>query len=149
MNCHLCNERIYSYNNIYKGFDCTFCSNYCRAKVIKEMYKEKSELMTNESWQENNRKKDLYIWSVDPNLKKKTSIKDLNNLDIVNSNTNINTNLPEYYDFEYCNNTSEFRSEYLTIQTNKRTCNYIYNISLQNIKEYFILALDYTITYFK
>ena len=71
MNCHLCNERIYSYNNIYKGFDCTFCSNYCRAKVIKEMYKEKSELMTNESWQENNRKKDLYIWSVDPNLKKK------------------------------------------------------------------------------
>lgn len=149
MNCHLCNERIYSYNNIYKGFDCTFCSNYCRAKVIKEMYKEKSELMTNELWQENNRKKDLYIWSVDPNLKKKTSIKDLNNLDIVNSNTNINTNLPEYYDFEYCNNTSEFRSEYLTIQTNKRTCNYIYNISLQNIKEYFILALDYTITYFK
>lgn len=149
MNCHLCNERIYSYNNIYKGFDCTFCSNYCRAKVIKEMYKEKSELATNELWQENNRKKDLYIWSVDPKLKKKTSIKDLNNLDIVNSNTNINTNLPEYYDFEYCNNTSEFRSEYLTIQTNKRTCNYIYNISLQNIKEYFILALDYTITYFK
>jgi hypothetical protein len=113
------------------------------------MYKDKSELMTNELWQENNRKKDLYIWSVDTNLKKKTSIKDLNNLDIVNSNTNINTNLPEYYDFEYCNNTSEFRSEYLTIQTNKKTFDYIYNISLQNIKEYFILALDYTITYFK
>tara|TARA_A100001011_G_C14275753_1_gene829133 strand:+ start:229 stop:669 length:441 start_codon:yes stop_codon:yes gene_type:complete len=145
MNCYLCNEKIYSYNNIYKGFDCTFCSKYCRDKVIKEIYnKETSELTMNELWQENNRKKDLYIWTVDPNLKKKKSIKDLNSLDTTNSDKNST----EYYDFQYCNDTSEISSEYLTIQTNKRTCNYIYSISLENIKEYFNSAFHYTITYF-
>lgn len=147
MKCHYCNKKIHKDNNIYKGFDCTFCSNYCREKVINPIYNSnKFNVLINQSCQENNRINNLYIWKIDTNLKKKQSIIGLDNIstDIYSS---INSN--ESYDFQYDNIKSEFWWQDQNKKKDKRNCNIIYNISLQNIKESIYLAFNYTITYFR
>lgn len=69
-NCAVCNEPINIKNNIYKGFDCTFCSTYCRTKMWTKIYQEDINFTNPELWPNINSKNKKYKWEVYCNSKK-------------------------------------------------------------------------------
>ena len=66
--CVICNTEIYNNHNIYRGFDCSFCSTYCRTKMWAKIYQEDSSFNNPELWSNKSYKiKKLIKW--DENIK--------------------------------------------------------------------------------
>ena len=83
--CSQCNSKINTNNTIYKGFDCTFCSSYCRTKMWTKVYAIDDNFKHPETWPNKEFKlNDIKLWT---NSK---SINDLTNIEIINDNNCIN-----------------------------------------------------------
>ena len=64
----ICKTEICNNHNIYRGFDCSFCSTYCRTKMWAEIYQEDSSFNNPELWSNKSYKiKKLIKW--DENIK--------------------------------------------------------------------------------
>ena len=48
--CKQCANTINNKASIYKGFDCIFCSNYCRSIFSKQIFKKDYNLLRHELW---------------------------------------------------------------------------------------------------
>jgi hypothetical protein len=48
--CKQCNNTINTKANQYKGFDCVFCSNYCRAIFSEQIFEKDYNLIQHELW---------------------------------------------------------------------------------------------------
>jgi len=48
--CKQCNNTINTKANQYKGFDCVFCSNYCRAIFSEQIFEKDYNLHRHELW---------------------------------------------------------------------------------------------------
>lgn len=48
--CKQCSHTINQKATIYKGFDCVFCSNYCRAIFSEQIFKKDCSLIRHELW---------------------------------------------------------------------------------------------------
>jgi hypothetical protein len=48
--CKQCNNTINTKANQYKGFDCVFCSNYCRAIFSEQIFEKDYNLLRYELW---------------------------------------------------------------------------------------------------
>jgi hypothetical protein len=48
--CKQCNNTINTKANQYKGFDCVFCSNYCRAIFSEQIFEKDYNLLQHELW---------------------------------------------------------------------------------------------------
>jgi hypothetical protein len=48
--CKQCNNSINNNANQYKGFDCVFCSNYCRAIFSEQIFEKDYNLLRHELW---------------------------------------------------------------------------------------------------
>jgi hypothetical protein len=48
--CKQCNNTINTKANQYKGFDCVFCSNYCRAIFSEQIFEKDYNLLRHELW---------------------------------------------------------------------------------------------------
>lgn len=50
MSCEYCSIPISRHHNIYRGFDCTFCSQYCRNEIAKINAKLDPKMSCPEKW---------------------------------------------------------------------------------------------------
>ena len=50
LKCDFCDNIIKNNSNIYKGFDCTFCSNICRTHILNMNYKKDPRFENCNSW---------------------------------------------------------------------------------------------------
>ena len=50
LKCDFCDNIIKNNSNIYKGFDCTFCSNICRGHILNMNYKKDPRFENCNSW---------------------------------------------------------------------------------------------------
>ena len=133
MICALCNQHLNTNGSIYKGFDTTFCSEYCRQITINNLYKKDMEINNNE-WLDRNRiDKDLYIWTPQPMIKKK-SVNNINELDNPKKEIILKLN----------------NEDFSNIRKN-RTCFAFENNNkiFTNVSKYFKDTYDLTVTYFK
>jgi hypothetical protein len=48
--CKQCNNTINTKATLYKGFDCVFCSNYCRSIFSEQIFKKDYNLLRHELW---------------------------------------------------------------------------------------------------
>jgi hypothetical protein len=48
--CKQCNNSINNNANQYKGFDCVFCSNYCRSIFSEQIFEKDYNLHRHELW---------------------------------------------------------------------------------------------------
>lgn len=48
--CKQCSHSINNNANQYKGFDCVFCSNYCRAIFSEQIFEKDFNLLQHELW---------------------------------------------------------------------------------------------------
>jgi flavoprotein len=48
--CKQCNNSINNNANQYKGFDCVFCSNYCRSIFSEQIFEKDYNLLRYELW---------------------------------------------------------------------------------------------------
>ena len=48
--CKQCNNTINTKANQYKGFDCVFCSNYCRTIFSEQIFEKDYNLLRHELW---------------------------------------------------------------------------------------------------
>ena len=64
--CAVCKQEIDIKNNIYRGFDCTFCSTYCRTKMWTHIYQEDSNFNNPNLWPNKTHKfKKVFKWDND------------------------------------------------------------------------------------
>ena len=125
MLCYVCNNKINSYNTIYKGFDMNFCSNICRTKIYNKIvihdsnikkYNEWTNICNDKTYNENNK------------VKKTHSINDLYSLDSIKIENN--ENIVEKFE-----NSSDYSSDtYNNIN--------IYNFICSNNSFYYINCLN-------
>lgn len=87
MYCDYCNAKLDIVSNIYKGYDCTFCSASCRLKISELNYKNDPKLSEYKKWYKH-KKTPKYIEST---LKRTTSIIDFQNRH--------NENYPKYINY--------------------------------------------------
>lgn len=74
--CAICSNEISNSHNIYRGFDCSFCSTYCRTKMWAEIYQEDSSFNNPDLWSnKSNKFKKLVKW--DKNITKKIQNKQI------------------------------------------------------------------------
>ena len=70
--CAICSNEISNIHNIYRGFDCSFCSTYCRTKMWTKIYQEDSNFNNPDLWSnKSNKFKKLVKW--DENIPKKNT----------------------------------------------------------------------------
>ena len=78
--CAQCKNKINTQNTIYKGFDCTFCSEHCRTKMWTKVYSMDSNFKYPEKWPNKEYKyNDIKLWT------NNESINNFNNLEIINT----------------------------------------------------------------
>tara|TARA_R110002074_G_C12478015_1_gene660733 strand:+ start:1007 stop:1408 length:402 start_codon:yes stop_codon:yes gene_type:complete len=92
MYCDYCNKNLQFNSNIYKGYDCTFCSVNCRLKISELNYKNDPKLSEYKKWYKN-KKPPKYIEST---LKRTPSIIEFQN--------RTNKNYPKYINYFYKKN---------------------------------------------
>ena len=87
MLCYVCNNKINSYNTIYKGFDMNFCSNICRTKIYNKIVIHDSNIKKYNEWTNICNSKTC---NENKKVKKACSIKDLYSLDSIKIENNEN-----------------------------------------------------------
>lgn len=61
--CVICNTEICNTHSIYRGFDCSFCSTYCRTKMCTQIYQVDSSFNNPNLWpNKSNKFKKLIKW---------------------------------------------------------------------------------------
>lgn len=123
--CALCNVSICKNNNIYKGYDLTFCSPTCRNVYFKNNI---NNLNLKYNWFKNANKKS---YSKDLN---KISIKIIDN-NIINNNNDINNNGNNNYNFINCTTIKNTFLYYIHNYINKCVNKYV-NKCIFNINNY-------------
>ena len=167
MICEQCKEPINLHTTVYKGFDCEFCSKYCRLKFISFLKSKHCNLSNYKEWSPDKQKnKKLYTWDIDISINKnKTTTLVNETTTLVNENVSINNLEIKEECCEYIksikskndknNNKKLKRYENDKIYQNEKTYNTvglfnsIYDLSYSNIIEYVINAYEYTSSYFK
>lgn len=74
--CAICSNEISNSHNIYRGFDCSFCSTYCRTKMWAEIYQEDSSFNNPDLWS-NKSNKFKKLVKLDKNITKKIQNKQI------------------------------------------------------------------------
>lgn len=140
-NCANCDCSIKKNNNIYRGFDCTFCSTYCRTSMWTKIYQKDSTFNHPDKWDnKQHRIKKVSTWEIE--TKKEVSILDKKNDNISKTNAKVKPTQPisykSYdigYNFEY--DISNYNFVSLCYMTS-------YNIlSIKNLKKNLIHATSY------
>lgn len=125
MLCYVCNNKINSYNTIYKGFDMNFCSNICRTKIYNKIVIHDSNIKKYNEWTNICNSKTC---NENKKVKKACSIKDLYSLDSIKIENN--ENIVEKFE-----NSSDYSSDtYNNIN--------IYNFISSNNSFYYINCLN-------
>ena len=92
--CAQCKNKINTQNSIYKGFDCTFCSEHCRTKMWTKVYAMDSNFKYPEKWPNKEYKyNNVKLWT---NKEFINNFNNFNNLEIINtfySNTSKYSNI--------------------------------------------------------
>lgn len=142
--CANCNCSIQKNNNIYRGFDCTFCSTYCRTSMWTKIYQKDSTFNHPDKWDnKHHRIKNVSTWDIE--TKKEVSILDRKNDSVSSKNSNMRLNTKEPisykgydigYDFEY--DISNFNFVSLCYMN---SCSSI--LSIKNLKKNLIGATSY------
>ena len=146
MLCCVCNNKINSYNTIYKGFDMNFCSNMCRTKNYNKIIKKDPEIKKYNEWINIC---DKNICNVNNKVKKTHSINDLYSLDSIKieNNENIlngytdNYNNINIYNFICSNNSYYYINELNNQKNQENTLDNNILIFTKNLKN----NLDYSI----
>lgn len=73
--CDYCNKEIKSYHNIFKGYDCNFCSAICRKNIESINYNNDKKLCNYNKWYKS---KNIPL-IIEPTIKRTQSIIDIDN----------------------------------------------------------------------
>lgn len=107
--CAICSNEISNSHNIYRGFDCSFCSTICRTKMWAQIYQEDSSFNNPDLWSnKSNKFKKLIKWD-EKIAKKNTKQTNISETIICKKyadsviNYNISDHIPndKYYNYSY------------------------------------------------
>ncbi len=101
--CMMCNSEIGNNHNIYRGFDCTFCSTYCRTKMWTHIYQEDTNFNNPKLWpNEPHKLKKVFTWDNDNKKEsKKVIIYEKSSDSVINYNIYDHIPNDKYYNCNY------------------------------------------------
>jgi len=102
----MCNCEINNNNNIYRGFDCTFCSTYCRTKMWAQIYQEDSNFNNPNLWPNKTHQfKKVYKWDnkikKDDNNKESKIVYEKSSDSVIKYNISDHIPNDKYYYYNY------------------------------------------------
>lgn len=112
--CAVCNKIVNKNNNVYRGFDCTFCSPYCRTKMWTIIYQEDINFNNPQLWSNKHYKSINNLCEINYSQTTQQSKQIIENKSVENKNKNKNKydiyndkSFDKYYNYYYnCSNYS-------------------------------------------
>lgn len=150
--CAVCKQEIDIKNNIYRGFDCTFCSTYCRIKMWSSIYQEDTNFNNPQLWSNKTDKKEAKnTWKVDvPKPKKDNDVENSKLTQTYESQSETETKKKSDFPDDILSNISD----YIPNKKIYSYCDYYsnYNINnimfIKNIKTYMLKTIESSMNIF-